>query len=638
MHFIGSSPTKLQPGFDFSDTELQAAPAEPCLLHPIPRHLTEVHWPELVHCWEAQILQALAQPVQLEADGEVRRVQTLGRVIFDFKPNGEVAAYWWRQNHREHGFELECLLDAEVAAQGMPSQSAWLDSLKGEALLALYRRFPERQSDCRNYVAWVGNLMLNTYWGEGTQELVRRQIADALALDGEVLALASRIQLSSKVRTPVRLQDYNQVQRHREHFLAVQREAPQLLQLFAMLADDLADEEGEEDELDQYGGPIARMKRLLRNQGIRPAMWRLIWREGTDWMKPLMGFLDLNEQSMAFAAVDLLTVAQSFGTQGLAPEWLIHAFMQLGGSPNRPRAAYVHRLDDLFPLCARMGHLLAQADDETRNLMQEQAAEVFNWGSNHLVDLPARSLRHISLRGLLRRVELESGKEALALEGAEAWRIPYQLTLAEGRFKPVILDSPQALWLEGKRMHHCASDYMDRCARGRILMVSLRDAAQARPEATMAFDLAGNKVRLMQVSGFANRLVEPDVHRAAQCCLEQLQAQKRVWDLARGVRDFDVPNDQGGMEEPVAPGTVTCDLTRSDSYIETLNLRPVPALPGQYEWLVQSRLLSARSPKQWHRRHQLIVDRAALLALRATLDALLDGAEEPTQRPARGER
>ena len=43
MYFIDRSPTALEPGFDFSDTVLQAAPAEPCLLHPIPRHLTEVH-------------------------------------------------------------------------------------------------------------------------------------------------------------------------------------------------------------------------------------------------------------------------------------------------------------------------------------------------------------------------------------------------------------------------------------------------------------------------------------------------------------------------------------------------------------------------------------------------------------------
>ncbi len=634
MHFIGYSPTALEPGFDFSDTVLQAAPAEPCLLHPIPRHLTEVHWPELVHAWEAQILQALAQPVQRETQDGVRRVQTLGRVIFDFEPNGEVAAYWWRQNHHDHRFELGRLFDAEVAAQGVPSHSTWLDSLKGEALAALYRRFPERQSDCRNYAAWVGHLMLNTYWGEGTQELVRRQIADALALDGEVLALASQIQLTSMVRTPVRLQDYNQVQRHREHFLTVQCEAPQLLQLFAMLADELV----QEDDPSSRGGPIARMKRLLRNQGIRPAMWRLISREGTDWMKPLMGFLDLNEQSMAFAAVDLLSVAQAFGTQALPPEWLIHAFMQLGGSPNRPRAAYAHRLDDLFPLCERMGHLLAQSDDETRALMQEQAAEVFNWGSNHLVDLPARSLRHISLRGLLRRVELEAGKEALALEGAQGWNVAYRLTLTEGRFRPVILDSPQALWLEGKRMHHCASDYMDRCARGQILMVSLRDAAQARPEATMAFDLAGPQVQLMQVSGFANRLVEPIVQWAAQCCLEQLQAQKRAWDLARGAGEFEAGLGDRCKQEPVAPGTVTCDLTRSDSYIETLALRPVPALPGQYELLVQSRLLSARSPKQWNRRHQLIVDRAALLNLRAALDRLLDSPEDNNALPERQDR
>jgi len=635
MHFIGSSPTKLQPGFDFSDTVLQAAPAEPCLLHPIPRHLTEVHWPELVHCWEAQILQALAQPVQLEADGEVRRVQVLGQLIFDFEPDGTASAYRWRQDHAAQRFALERLAPSEVVVQGIPEQSDWLDLLKAQALLALYRRFPDRKSDCCNYVAWVGNLMQNTYWGEGTQELVRRQIAEALALDGEVLAAAGRIQLSDRACPSVRLQAYNRVMQARAPYLTLLREAPQLLQLYAMLTDDPVGEVYQ-DALPEE--PTARMKQQLQRHRIGPAMWRLIGHEGSDWMKPLLGFFDLSEQCLVDVAVDLLTVAQAFGTQALAPEWLLHAFLQLGGSPNRPRSAYVDRLYDLFPLCARMGHLLEHANEATKALMQARAAEIFNWGCDHLDELPDRSLRHISLRGLLRRVELEAGKEALALEGAEGWHIPYLLTLTEGRFRPVILDSPQAVWLEGKRMHHCAADYIDRCARGTMLMVSLRDAAQARPHATMAFDLAGPQVQLMQVSGFANRLVEPIVHWAARCCLEQLQAQKRAWDLARGAGTFDEPNDNQLAEATATPGTVACDLTRSDNYIETLNLRPVPALPGQYEWLVQSRLLSARRPKQWHRRHQLIVDRAALLALRASLDALLDGAGESTQGPEDGAR
>lgn len=84
--------------------------------------------------------------------------------------------------------------------------------------------------------------------------------------------------------------------------------------------------------------------------------------------------------------------------------------------------------------------------------------------------------------------------------------------------------------------------------------------------------------------------------------------------------------------------TITATLTQSENYVETLRIQSLPVLAGQFEWLVESQLLSAKAPEKRHRRHQLIVDRAALLALRTTLAALLDGTEEPIQGPEDGER
>ena len=226
----------------------------------------------------------------------------------------------------------------------------------------------------------------------------------------------------------------------------------------------------------------------------------------------------------------------------------------------------------------------------------------------------------------------------MTLQHEPCWELPYRLTPTVGPFTPVILDSPQALWLEGKRMHHCVAHYTEPCASGSLLIVSLRDAAQARPVATVSFDLSGREVRLMQVAGFANHLAPPMARWAAQSFLEQLQAQKRALDQARAAVPGQVREDTQPTGAPDTPDITVCTLTRSESYVEVLSLRPVPALPEQYEWRVQSQWLGARDRHQWQRRHQVLVDREALVELRAALDGVLGGDEKGTLSPRRRSR
>lgn len=66
-----------------------------------------------------------------------------------------------------------------------------------------------------------------------------------------------------------------------------------------------------------------------------------------------------------------------------------------------------------------------------------------------------------------------------------------------------------------------------------------------------------------------------------------------------------------------------CTLTQSDSYIETLGIRPINALPGSFELLIQSQLLSAKDPAALHVQHRAIVSAAALQDLRDALDQCL---------------
>ena len=75
-------------------------------------------------------------------------------------------------------------------------------------------------------------------------------------------------------------------------------------------------------------------------------------------------------------------------------------------------------------------------------------------------------------------------------------------------------------------MRHCADNYIDACARGDWLMVSLRRAGERRALATVAFDVRSEQVTQARISGFANTLVSPQVQQLAQACQHQLQLQR----------------------------------------------------------------------------------------------------------------
>ena len=70
-------------------------------------------------------------------------------------------------------------------------------------------------------------------------------------------------------------------------------------------------------------------------------------------------------------------------------------------------------------------------------------------------------------------------------------------------------------------------------------------------------------------------------------------------------------------------------LTTSGGYTQTLTLRPVAALPGSFEMLIQSQLLSAKDPTAKRVQHRVIVTESALSNLRTTIDRCLAESSHP---------
>jgi hypothetical protein len=396
-----------------------------------------------------------------------------------------------------------------------------MERYKLGALLALQQRHPDKTDLCQSYVAWIQTQWEERLWTHEVQDSVRYQIAIALDLDVWAVEVASQIQVTAQPRMPLRGDVYNLAIRYRKDFETLQMQAAQLLPLYALLADETTVYSRTSDV-----EVTAWMKQLLVEQGIQPAMWRLLCRAGTEWIKEFLAFYDFRRDTTTGIATDILTITQAFGTQQLVPPALLHALMQLGGNPNELSIQYAQHLDDLFPLCARLGHLMAQADAKELALLQDRALDLFNWASDHLKELPGAYLRRATLRGLLRKVDLQIQCDALHHQGQRGWKTRYSLKLQTPGLDAVILDSPLAIWNEGQTMHHCAANLIKPCAKGELLMVSVRDPSKGRPLATVTIDMRGGRVAIHKMSGFANTLVSPDLRVIAQDCCHQLHVQR----------------------------------------------------------------------------------------------------------------
>ncbi|MBV5332899.1 PcfJ domain-containing protein, partial [bacterium] len=254
------------------------------------------------------------------------------------------------------------------------------------------------------------------------------------------------------------------------------------------------------------------MKHYLRERGLGTAVWRLLSRSGTQWINEFLPYFDQDRQPLSECAIEIVQMATAFGTQHLPPQELLHALIQ--------------RLNDQFGLCKRLGALMARADGATMDLIKEQAMAIFQWGSDHAEEIPDAVMRRITLRGILRRVQAQALLDQKRHAKGRAWSVPYRLALQEPQLSAVVLDSPLAIWQEGQLMRHCADNFVTRCAKGHLLMVSLRDASQRHPLATVSFSMTTPNVQVHKFSGFANRRIADQTYDLIHECRRQLQRQR----------------------------------------------------------------------------------------------------------------
>ena len=515
MYKIDQSFTRLAPAIDFSDVALDDPATTWSVLGSPPKHLASVHCPALIMAWHERLVQAMVQPTQVENHRGHRRVQMMGNAIFDFDARGQVHLWNWTFNERDLP-ELESFPDHTVVAVGVPYRDLWMQSFRVGALRGLVSHYPGQVRLCQDYVNWVSQALLNLCWTEAVQEQVRARIASALALDAQVLEIASQIQRSTRNRTPARLEHYNHVLSHRNDYLQLRLESPQFIALYALLSDDL----------DRNKELTASMKLALRQRGLGTAAWRLLSRAGTQWIHDFLPYYDQERQPLFECAIEIVQMASDFGTQDLPPREVLHALIQLGGNPNGPSANFVKRVDDQFVFCKRLGAIMARANEAVIEVIKAQAMVIFQWSSDHAESIPDSVMRRLTLKGILRRVQAQAVLDQKRHESGPAWSVPYQLTFDDAKLSAVILNSVLAIWREGQLMHHCAAMFVSRCAKGELVMVSLRDSRHRHPLATVSFQMTQQRVQVHKFSGFANRRISDEAYALIQECRQQLQRQR----------------------------------------------------------------------------------------------------------------
>jgi hypothetical protein len=65
---------------------------------------------------------------------------------------------------------------------------------------------------------------------------------------------------------------------------------------------------------------------------------------------------------------------------------------------------------------------------------------------------------------------------------------------------------------------------------------------------------------------------------------------------------------------------VECILSASDSYVETLTIKPIPAQPWLTELVIKTQLLTAKNPQEKRVKARCCIEKGQLVELRDALD------------------
>ena len=78
---------------------------------------------------------------------------------------------------------------------------------------------------------------------------------------------------------------------------------------------------------------------------------------------------------------------------------------------------------------------------------------------------------------------------------------------------------------------------------------------------------------------------------------------------------------------------VECTLSASDTYVETLTIKPIPAQPWLTELVIKTQLLTAKNPQEKRVKARCCIERGRLVELHSAIGRFLQGAGSSGEPP-----
>nr|MCU0769723.1 PcfJ domain-containing protein [Burkholderiaceae bacterium] len=477
-----------------------------------PARLAHLHVPELVASLWHRLIAAVREPAQVFDLNGQRVVMVAGIAAVRRQPDGALRVDVWR----ECDGRLQWVTSAPqtVVLQAMPAGWVWLDLIRDAAECELRRHLCQwgvafEDTDLRIYARELFAHMRRRLVSHADLRQMRRRVAAALALDADAVRIARRVIDVAPGSGPGRVSAYNLVVRHLEAFRLLEREMPQAIPLYAAFV--------ERPDFPSRGQPAQALREFLRSHEVGRCTWRLVVTAGPRLALPLRDFY---AGDTAAAMLDYLRILQALRLRREPPPWLIWSILSRVAHPASRFQDHLRSLQRVAPL---FGHA-ARACVAVRPEPVDDLPQVLEWLGTERPQLD-KLQRRAGWPWLVARAREWMALRRREIEAqAQSWSTPFA-RMPIGAYDMVALQSVRDLWDEARAMHHCVDGFVDRCAAGDTLVVSVRSADEGgRRVATALYERQGQRWKLAQVRGVANRCPPREVETAAMFLAGMLNA------------------------------------------------------------------------------------------------------------------
>ncbi len=440
-----------------------------------------------------QLQQAAANPVKVHLSAEYRVVEVMK--VYGLRIESATG--------RLTGLEFE-LQDGQTRSHDMRYPNVSLTS--SPASSEVLRRFTQRNAmawasaadaaalepETIRILVWRLTRIVWAVWQkDGTLGCLRQCVADAFQLDSLVVRIARQIAAVPGRPDLTTEGVYNRVLADRRAFSILDREAPQLIPLFAelMAAGQCTDE------------PKRALRRALLDRLGAPRHWRrylVIPAETLGWARTAP------EQPFAGCLTDLATLIARIDSPITPPlDWLQAHLHSCGG------AHLMVGMDHQTRLRAVRAHVAAwvQADMQAKDQLLIELQIVHDWIDSQNPKAPQGLrnwswwIRHALVWDQARRRAASAERGSGANAEAQAW------VMDDIEFRPIL--SAVDAYEEARAMANCLDRWRDLIVAGQAIAWSVRDRSTGRRIATAgARDIAD---RCVQVKGFANQPLPPEL-------------------------------------------------------------------------------------------------------------------------------